>query len=331
MPRFIISPSTRTKCIWLVRRIALSVALLFIVSVLIFAATQALPGDVAVMILGREATPDQIALLRSQLHLDQPLVFQFVDWLTGVLVGDFGDSIAARMPVADLIGPRGVISFTIVAASMALSIPLSVVLGISTAYYKDSLFDRCVLGISLAINALPEFVLGVLLVVLLATSVFHLLPAVSLLSPSLPLYDQIDALVLPVTTLVLLQSTYLYRLIRGSMIDVLATDYIQFAELKGLSTKRILFRHALPNAAVPAIQAAATVFAYSVGGVVVIEFVFGLPGIGTALTDAVGNRDIPVVQFIVLLIASTFFMANIVADVATAALTPPRRGGGVPA
>jgi peptide/nickel transport system permease protein len=129
-------------------------------------------------------------------------------------------------------------------------------------------------------------------------------------------------------TLFLLQTTYLYRLVRGSVIDVLATDYIQFAELKGLSAQRILFRHALPNAALPAIQAAATVFAFSVGGVVMIEYVYGFPGVGTALTDAVGNRDLAVVQFVVLLIATTFFLSNMVADIFAALLTPPGRGDG---
>lgn len=308
---------------WLLRRVAITLVLLVVVSMLVFAATQALPGDIAVMVLGKDATPEQIATLRTQLRLDQPLVAQYGAWIAGYFQGDFGWSVAARMPVAELIAPRVVNSFTLVVISMALTLPIAITLGLAAAYWKDTLFDRVLLGASLAVNAMPEFVIGILLVVVFATNILHLLPAVSILSPSQPLRAQLPALVLPVLTLFLLQTTYLYRLVRGSVIDVLASDYVQFAELKGLSARRILFRHAPPNAAVPAIQAAAIIFAFSVGGVVVIEYVFGFPGIGTALTDAVGNRDIAVVQFVVLLIAATFFIANIIADVAAMALTPP--------
>lgn len=318
----------RKRWIWATRRLVVGLLMLLIVSALIFAATQALPGDIAIMILGKDATPEQLATVRSQLRLDQPLIVQYGVWLANTLVGDFGQSIAARLPVSQLIGPRIVNSFTLVIISMAFAIPVSVVCGLVAAFHKDGVFDRGLLGFSLGVNALPEFVLGLLLVVVFSTNVLHILPAVSILSPNKSILAQAPALVLPVLTLFLLQTTYLYRLVRGSVIDVLASDYIQFAELKGLSARRILFRHALPNAAVPAIQAAATVFAFSVGGVVVIEYVFGFPGIGTALTDAVGNRDIAVVQFIVLLIAATFFVANMIADVFAAFLTPPGRGAG---
>ncbi len=313
---------------WIARRVLLGMLTLLIVSMLIFAATQALPGDVAQMMLGKDATPEQLALVRSQMGLDQPVIVQYLNWLAGVLQGDFGTSVASQRPVMDLIGPRIANSFTLVWISMALAIPASAVLGTVTAYLKDSAFDKACMGLSLAVNAVPEFVLALLLVVLLSTNIFHLLPAVSILSPDLAAWRQPQALVLPVVTLFLLQSTYLYRLVRGSMLDVLSMDYIQFAELKGLPSRRILLRHALPNAVVPAIQAAANVFALSVGGVVLVEYVFGFPGVGTALTDAVGNRDLPVVQAVVLTIASTFFIANMVADIAAAILTPPGRGAG---
>ncbi|WP_423752250.1 ABC transporter permease [Agrobacterium tumefaciens] len=313
---------------WIISRIFWGLVTLVIVSMLIFAATQALPGDVAQMILGKDATSDQLALVRSQMGLDQPIIVQYIHWLTGMLQGDFGHSVAAQRPVMDLIGPRIANSFTLVSISMAIAIPASAILGTVTAYWKDTAFDKTCMGLSLAVNAMPEFVLALLLVVIFSTNVFHLLPAVSILSPDLPAWRQPQALVMPMVTLFLLQTTYLYRLVRGAMLDVLSTDYIQFAELKGLSSKRILFRHALPNAAVPAIQAAANVFALSVGGVVLIEYVFGFPGVGTALTDAVGNRDLPVVQAVVLTIASTFFIANMVADICAAILTPPGRGAG---
>lgn len=314
------------KLTWLLKRICLSLVLLFVVSVLIFAATQALPGDVAAMILGTDATPEQVATLRQEMHLNEPLVSQYISWATGLLVGDFGYSHVASLPVADVIGNRVLNTFTIVTISMCFALPISMVLGLVTALYKDSWLDRVILGFSLGVNALPEFVLAVLLVILLSTNALHLLPALSIISSETSILRQVDALALPCLTLFLLQTTYLYRLVRSAVIDVLATEYIQFAELKGLSTARILFRHALPNAAIPALQAAATVFAVCVGGVVVIEYVFAFPGIGTALTDAVGNRDVAVVQFIILLIATTFIISNIVADLITAFLNPPGRG-----
>ncbi|SDR63401.1 peptide/nickel transport system permease protein [Rhizobiales bacterium GAS113] len=320
------APRLRRRFLWAARRVGIGLLMLLIVSGLIFAATQALPGDIATMILGKDASAEQIAVLRTQLRLDQPLIVQYGSWLAGIPFGDFGQSIAAKLPVSRLIGPRIVNSFTLVAISMSMALPTSVILGLLAASYKDRWLDRLLLGTSLAVNSLPEFVLALLLVVIFSTNVFHILPAVSILSPEKSILYQTQAVMLPVATLFLLQTTYLYRLVRASVIDVLATDYIQFAELRGLSTRRILFRHALPNAAVPAIQAAATVFAFSVGGVVVIEYAFGFPGIGTALTDAVGNRDIAVVQFIVLLIAVTFFLANMVADIVAAVLTPPGRG-----
>lgn len=315
------------KAAWLGRRILLSIVMLGIVSVLIFAATQALPGDVAQIILGKEASAEQVALVRQQLRLDAPLYLQYWHWLSGILTGDLGGSLVARIPVWELVRPRIANSFTIVILSTLAAVPTAILVGVLTAYNKDGSFDRAMLGLSMAVNALPEFVLGLLLVVVFSTSIFQFLPAVSILTPDVPIWYQFDAIVLPVATIFLLQSSYLYRLVRASVIDVLDSEYIQLAMLKGLPTHRILFRHALPNAIVPAIQAAATTFAFSVGGVVVVEYVFGFPGIGTALTDAVGNRDVPVVQFIVLLIAVTFFVANLFADVLSTYLTPPGRGG----
>ncbi|URK86393.1 ABC transporter permease (plasmid) [Rhizobium sp. RCAM05350] len=198
-----------------IKRLCVGLLMLMIVSGLIFCATQALPGDITTMILGKDATPEQIAAVRSQLHLDQPLIMQYGAWLGNTLSGDFGRSIAARMPVAELIGPRIVNSFTLVIISMAFAVPVSVACGLATAFFKDGLFDRGLLGFSLGVNALPEFVLGLLLVVLFSTNVLHLLPAVSILSPNKSILAQAPALVLPVLTLFLLQTTYLYRLVRA--------------------------------------------------------------------------------------------------------------------
>lgn len=313
--------------VWLIHRLLLTIVMLAVVSVLIFCATQALPGDVARIILGKEASEAQLAFVRSQLRLDQPVWSQYLSWLFGVLNGDFGQSLVARVPVFDLVVPRVGNSFLLVLLSMGLAVPVSVCLGLLTASRKDGLTDRLFMGAGVIVNALPEFVLALLLILLLSTNVFHVFPAVSLLSPDTSIWAQLDRLVLPVLTLFLLQTTYLYRLVRGTVIDVLNTEYVQFAALKGMPDRVILFRHVLPNSLVPAIQAAGTMFAYSVGGIVVVEYVFGFPGLGTALADAVGTRDIPVVQAVVLTIAVTFFVVNMMTDLISFWLTPPGRAG----
>lgn len=318
----------RSKTEWLLGRLAAGFLTIFLVTLLIFVATRALPGDIARIILGREATADQIAVLHRQLGLDRPLAMQYLGWLGGALRGDFGLSSISRMPVVDLFLPRMLNTFTLVIVSMALTVPLSILGGVITAYWRDGWLDRILLGISAGLNALPDFIVGMLLVIVFSTNVFHILPAVSMLTPGEMPWRQPLALVLPVTVLTLLNTAYLYRLIRACVIEVLGSEYVQMAILKGLSARRVLLRHALPNAVPPAIQAMANVFAFSVGSVVVLEYLFGFPGIGTGLTEAVANRDVPAVQFVVLLIACVFVLSNMAADIVTAWISPPSKGRG---
>lgn len=314
--------------LWLGRRLLLSVFLLLVVSVLVFWATQGLPGDVAKAIVGRGATPEQLEAVRERLDLDRPALQQYFSWLAGLVQGDPGESLGSGTPVWELVSSSVRNSFILVALSMMITFPVSLILGVLTAYRRDRLGDKVMLGVSMSVNALPEFVVGTLLVVLFATTVLHVLPAVSLLPPGDNPLAHGPELVLPIATLCLLGITYLYRLIRASVIDVLDSEYIQMAILKGLTTRRMLFRHALPNAVVPTLQATAIVAAYSLGGVVVIEYVFGYPGIGSALTRAVGGRDLPTIQFLVMVIASTFVLLNLIADLLAVYLTPKARLGG---
>lgn len=295
-------------------RCLLGLLVLWIVSVLVFLATQALPGDVARIVLGQEATPQQVVLLRAQLGLDEPLSSQYLAWLEGVLTGDFGRSLLTGTPVSELLGPRLVNSLTLVVFSMVIAIPLSVALGVLTAERRDGLLDRVLLRASMIFNAVPDFVVATLLVVVFATTVFHVLPAVAIIPSGGRPWWYPDQLVLPVATIVMMATTYLYRLVRASVIDVLQSEYVLMAELKGLSRARVLFRHALPNAVAPMVQASSLIVATTLGGLVVIEYVFGYPGIGTLLTDSVGTRDIPAVQAVVLVIAAMFFVCNLIAD-----------------
>jgi peptide/nickel transport system permease protein len=182
--------------------------------------------------------------------------------------------------------------------------------------------------LTLALASLPEFVIGIGLALLFATNVFHLFPAVTLIPTGQHAWNQPKALVLPVATLVLAVTPYISRIMRGSMVEVLESEYVTMARLKGLSNRTVIWRHAVPNAIVPAIQVSALQLAYLAGGIVVVEYVFSFPGIGAALVDAVTNRDVPTVQALTIIIAAVYVVVNLVADVATILVTPRLRTAG---
>lgn len=310
---------------WLVRRLALGAVTLFLVSVVVFAATQALPSDPAQSILGRGAQPEQLEALRQQLGLDRPLVTQYLDWLGGALTLDMGNSLSAsNTSVADLIGPRLENSALLLGITGLLLVTVSVVVGVLCALYRDSPADHATQGAALVANALPEFVVGTLLVIMFSTVVLQWLPAVSLASDQSPLSDP-KTMVLPVATLLIVTLPYLMRLVRGSMLDVLRAHYVEMARLKGVEERRILWRHVLPNALVPAIQGSAATLAYLAGGIVVVETLFNYPGLGSQLTTSMGVRDLPVIQACVLLLAALYVVLNLIADILTVVVTPRLR------
>lgn len=287
---------------------------LLAVSLLIFLAARSLRGDVANMILGPHALPEQVEQLRVQLGLNQPLWTQYINWLGGILQGDWGTSLASGRPVVEslAIGLRN--SATLSAVALAVMLPTALVVGVIAAQYRDGLVDRVFLIVSMIFNAVPEFVTGTILVALFATTVVHWLPAVSFIPPGDSPISYPSALILPATTIIIPGVMYLSRLVRVAVIDVMTTEYIQTAVLKGLSPARILFLHALPNAIAPIIPAASLVAAFTIGGVVVVEYLFAYPGVGSALVDAVTNRDLPAIQAYVLVIASAYFFFNLIAD-----------------
>jgi peptide/nickel transport system permease protein len=307
------------------RRLALGVLTLWLVSLVVFAAVLALPGDAATAILGKEATPDRVAALRAQLHLGDPVLSQYLHWLGGVVTGDLGVSAATQEPVGDLIVDRGVNSLFLVLVSAAVAVPLSLLVGVWSAVRRDRPVDHVVSTVTLALAALPEFVIGIGLILVFATSVLTVLPAVSLLVPGQAAWESPAAIVLPAATLVLSVTPYIARIMRGSMVEVLESDYVTMARLKGLPDRRVIWRHALPNAIVPAIQVSALQLAWMAGGVVVVEFVFQYPGIGALLVNAVANRDLPTVQAVTMLTAAIYVGLNVLADVATILVTPKLR------
>jgi len=290
------------------------VVTLFLVSLCVFLATQVMPGNAATVMLGTHATPDRVKALSEQLGLTQPLWVQYGKWLGGILHGDFGTSLANGQPVTQLIATPALNSFVLAGIAFAVILPLSLVIGVLAAQFKDTWFDKLVLGSSMIANALPDFIIGTLLVFLFGTTVFHWFPPVAIIPIGTHPWDFPAKLAMPVATLVIGGVMYLSRLVRVSVIDVLASEYVEMAQLKGISRARILFVHALPNALSAVVPAASLVAAFTVGGVVVTEYLFNYPGMGVLLLQSIGARDIPTIQAIVLIIAAVYFVFNFIAD-----------------
>jgi peptide/nickel transport system permease protein len=309
---------------FILRRLLLGLVVLVLVSIIVFAATEAL-GDPARAILGRDATPERLAALRAQLHLHGSVIGQYLSWAGGFLHGDLGNSLAAQEPVTKLLGSRVVNSAVLVFCAAVISIPVSIAIGSWAALRRERPFDTVSSTLMLVLAAVPEFVVAVLLVIVFATTVLHVLPAISPISPGQRPWDVPQALILPTATLVIAVAPYVARVMRASMVEVLESDYVEMARLKGLPERTVLVRHALPNALGPVFQVIAINLAYLAGGVVVVEYVFNYSGIGGALQDAVVNHDIPVVQAVAMLIAGLYVVLNILADVATILVTPRLR------
>lgn len=310
---------------FIVRRLLLGIVVLVAVSIIVFAATQALPGDPARAILGRSATPASLAALRLKLHLDRPVLDQYWTWVSGFFHGSLGTSLAAQEPVTKLLHDRIWNSAFLVLLSGAISIPLAVGLGAYSALKRDGVFDSGMSVLTLLLAALPDFVIGITLVMVFATLVFKLLPGVTIIAPGQQAWDNLSGMVLPVATLVIAVTPYIVRIMRASMIEVLESDYVEMARLKGLPERTVIIRHALPNALGPTFQVIAINLAYLAGGVIVVEYVFGYAGIGNAMVDAVNNRDMPVVQALAMLIAAIYVVLNVMADIATILVTPRMR------
>jgi peptide/nickel transport system permease protein len=309
----------------LAKRLGFGILTLFIVSILVFAATQILPGNAASAVLQNTATPARLHALEVQMHLNRSAVAQYWSWLTGLLHGDLGTSIVNGASVSSLIGSRVLNTAVLMLLSGAIGTIVGVVLGMLAAARRDSWLDHVLSVGALAITALPEFVVAMALVVFLAALVWHVLPAVSVFPPGASPWSIPSLLVLPVLTLVIVIVPYTFRMMRAAMVDALESDYVEMAKLKGMSRWRVLAVHALPNAIAPTIQVIGLNFLYLAGGVVVVEYVFNYPGLGQALVNAVSDRDIPVIQFIVLLLAAFYVAVNIATDLISLAATPRRR------
>jgi peptide/nickel transport system permease protein len=311
-----------------VGRLLFGAVMLWVVSIVVFFFTQALPGDVVHQILGHNATPQSVAALRAQLGLDRPLTAQYWSWLSHLLRGDPGRSLAnPSLTVGGLISGRIGNSALLVALTAVIAFPLSFLIGTTAARHRGGRVDAVLSSAVLVLLALPEFVIAVLVVAVLATSVFRIFPAVSALDPSRPVWDQLRLLILPVLSLVLGALPYLTQMVRATMLDVLDSEYVSWARLNGVPERRVVWRHALKNAAAPSVQVATIILIYLASGIVVVETVFSYPGVGLALVNAVDQRDIPVIQAITMLLAAVTVALYLVSDVIVVLLTPKLRSG----
>ncbi len=306
----------------IVQRIALGVLLLLAVSILIFAGTQILPGDVATAMLGQQATPEAVANIRQELGLDRPAVVRYLDWLWGALQGDLGVSYTSRQDIATQIGRRLGNTLFLAFAAAAVAVPLAIVLGILAVRYRNTWFDRAISIVTLSTISLPEFFWGYLLMLFFAVKL-QWFPSSATVFESMSMGERLWAIALPTFTLVLVVVGHMMRMTRAAVLNVLSSAYVETAELKGLSPSRIIWRHALPNAVAPIVTVVALNLAYLVVGVVVVEVIFVYPGMGQYMVDHVAKRDVPVVQACGVIFASVYIILNIVADVA-AVLANPR-------
>jgi peptide/nickel transport system permease protein len=309
----------------IVRRVGLGLVTIVVVSMVIFWATEILPGNAAYAILGHSATKARLHALELQMGLNKGLFSQYWTWASRLITGNPGHSLANGDTVWSVVGPRLVNSAVLVVLAGVIGTILGIILGVYAALRKDKPFDDIFSVFSLAVTSLPEFVVGIILIILFATVVSHVLPAVSILPAGSYAWSEPRELILPVATLVLVIVPYLYRMMRAATVEALESEYVEMARLKGLSERRVVFIHALPNAIAPTIQVIGLNFLYLAGGIVIVENVFNYPGIGQGLVEAVSNRDIPTIQFIVVILATFYVFMNIVTDVVALLASPRRR------
>ncbi|MDE2837295.1 MAG: ABC transporter permease [Chloroflexota bacterium] len=306
---------------FLVRRISLIVVTLFVVSAAIFAITEILPGDVAQMVMGQGATEQNLKHIRETLGLDRPAPVRYLEWIGGVVRGDMGDSFVQKIPVTEVIEPRLANSLILAAFAFLVAVPSAVAIGVWMGVRHGSKTDHAVSVGSLVAISLPEFVTGVLLIVVFS-SFLGWFPSSSAILPGTSPLTRPLILVLPTLTLTGVLFAYIMRMTRANVIEVLNTQYVRTAVLKGLPMRRVLLRHVVPNAMLPTISVIAVNMGWMLGGLIIVENVFAYPGLGQLLLTSINTRDVPLLQTLALIIAGTYALSNLVADLSYGALDP---------
>lgn len=304
------------------RRIGIGFATLWVVSLLVFAGTEILPGDVAEILLGQAATPENLAALRAELGLDQPAYVRYFEWLAGMVTGDLGISKAGGATIASLIDFRLGNTLQMGGIVALIAVPLSVILGLLAAMYPGTWLDRILTFGTLSLVAVPEFLIATFMVLILSVEL-HWLPSIAYMSGDETFLQLIKALAMPIIVLVVVVAAQMIRMTRAGILNVMSSPYIEMAILKGVPRKRIILRHALFNAIGPIINVIALNLAYLVSGVVIVETIFAYPGLAKLMIDGVQTRDLPLVQACAMIFCATYVVLLLVADVA-AIMSNPR-------
>jgi peptide/nickel transport system permease protein len=306
------------------QRLSLGLITLLAASVLIFAGTEVLPGDLASAILTNSATPENLAAVRKELGLERPAVQRYVEWLGGVVQGDFGHSLTNKRDVIEELKPRLENTFFLAAYAALIAVPLAVGLGLMAAIRQGGVYDRSINVFTLMTISVPEYFLGYLMIKYVAVDLGWF-PSLANVTPETPIFDRVYLTFLPMLNLVLVVVAHMMRLTRASVLAIMASPYIEMAILKGLPKWRIVVQHAFPNALAPVINVIALNLAYLIVGVVIVENVFNYPGLGTLMVDRVSKHDVPMVQACGLIFAGTFILLNLIADVGAIASNPRLR------
>tara|TARA_B100001057_G_C22822462_1_gene939970 strand:- start:1025 stop:1981 length:957 start_codon:yes stop_codon:yes gene_type:complete len=305
----------------ILKRIGLGLITLFIVSLITFVGVEVLPGDACTTYLEREAYGPALDACIKRLGLDIPSYERYLDWAANVMRGDFGYSLSGEMPINEVLGPRVKNSLVLASVSILIGIPLAIILGIITALWRDKLPDIIISTITIFSMTIPEFISATLLILIVAIWLGWL-PGIVIIPSDATFYELLSNIILPVVAISMIMTAHMARMVRSSVIQVMASDYVQMAILKGVPYWKMVFRHVLPNALLPAINVVALTIAWLLGGVVVTEVVFNYPGLGRLVIESISNRDLPVVQALAIILASIYVGINLIADLMTLMLNP---------
>lgn len=303
------------------KRILLGFITLFIVSLITFSGVEVLPGDACTTYLEREAYGAALEACYERLGLNTPAHERYISWAVGVLQGDFGYSLSGEMRINDVLGPRVKNSMVLASASILIGIPIALLLGIITALWRDKLPDIIISTITIFSMTIPEFISATLLILIVAIWL-EWLPGIVIVPTGASISELLPNIILPVIAISMIMTAHMARMVRSSVIQVMASDYVQMAILKGVPYWTMVFKHVLPNALLPAINVVALTIAWLLGGVVVTEVVFNYPGLGRLVIESISNRDLPVVQALAIILASIYVSINLIADLMTLMLNP---------
>jgi len=310
--------------ILIMRRLGLAVLTIFIISLIVFFGVEALPGDAATAYLGQLATDESLKALREEFGLNKPPLERYVNWLGDLVKGDLGESLSRKKPVTELIGNRFRNTAVLAAAATIFAVPIAIVLGVIAGLTRDKWPDITVSLVAIISMTLPGFVTATVLIYIFAIRLARF-PAVTLISSDAPVSQLLPNIILPIITLTFVMVAHILRLVRTNMIDVMVSDYVQMARLKGVPMIKIVFQHALPNAMLPTINIIALTIAWLVGGVAIVETIFNYPGIGSLMIHGISDKDLPLIQGIAIILSAIFIVINLIADLLALILNPRLR------